>query len=67
MTIEDDVKLLERVPFLRLVGRAGLRIIAIGAEQRYVHGGEILFHKNTITEGEHAQVYFSSLHYSRSH
>jgi CRP-like cAMP-binding protein len=47
MAIEDDIKFLERVPLLRLVGRAGLRIIAIGAEQRYVHGGEILFHKNT--------------------
>ena len=46
MAIEDDVKFLERVPLLRLVGRAGLRIVAIGAEQRYVHGGEILFHKN---------------------
>ena len=46
MTIEDDVKSLERAPLLRLVGRSGLRIIAIGAEQRYVHGGEILFHKN---------------------
>jgi CRP-like cAMP-binding protein len=34
------------VPLLRLVGRAGLRIVAIGAEQRYVHGGETLFHKN---------------------
>jgi CRP-like cAMP-binding protein len=46
MTIEDDVKFLERVPTLRLIGRAGLRIIAIGAEQRYVHGGEILFQKD---------------------
>jgi CRP-like cAMP-binding protein len=50
MTIEDDVKFLERVPMLRLVGRSGLRIIAIGAEQRYVHGGEILFHKNTAAD-----------------
>ncbi len=50
MTIEDDVKFLERVPFLRLVGRSGLRILAIGAEQRYVHGGEILFHKNTTAD-----------------
>jgi CRP-like cAMP-binding protein len=53
MTIEDDVKLLERVPFLRLVGRAGLRIIAIGAEQRYVHGGEVLFHKNTPADSSY--------------
>lgn len=47
MSIEDDVKFLERVPLLRLVGRAGLRIVAIGADQRYVHGGEILFERNT--------------------
>ena len=47
MPIEDDVEFLESVPMLRLVGRAGLRIIAIGAEQRYVHGGEVLFHKNS--------------------
>ena len=46
MAIEDDIKFLESVPLLRLVGRAALRIVAIGAEQRYVHGGEILFHRN---------------------
>jgi CRP-like cAMP-binding protein len=46
MSIEDDIKFLESVPLLRLVGRAALRIVAIGAEQRYVHGGEILFHRN---------------------
>ncbi len=46
MAIEDDVKFLEQVPLLRLVGRAALRIVVIGAEQRYVHGGEVLFHKN---------------------
>jgi CRP-like cAMP-binding protein len=53
MTIEDDVKFLERVPLLRLVGRSGLRIIAIGAEQRYVHGGEILYHKNTAADSSY--------------
>jgi CRP-like cAMP-binding protein len=46
MPIEHDVEFLERVPMLRLIGRAGLRIVAIGAEQRYVHGGEVLFEKN---------------------
>lgn len=50
MTIEDDIKFLERVPLLRLVGRAGLRIVAIGSEIRYVHGGEVLFHKGAHSD-----------------
>ena len=33
----------ERVPTLGLLGRAALRILAIGAESRYVHRGEVLF------------------------
>jgi CRP-like cAMP-binding protein len=43
MTIEDDIVFLERAPILRLLGREALRILAIGAESRYVHGGEVLF------------------------
>ncbi len=43
MTIEDDIAFLERVPTLRLLGREALRVLAIGAENRYVHGGEVLF------------------------
>ena len=34
MSIEDDVALLERVPTLRLLGAAALRMLAIGSEQR---------------------------------
>src|ERR1700759_4102180 len=34
MSIEDDVVLLERVPTLRLLGAASLRMLAIGSEQR---------------------------------
>ena len=44
MSIEDDIVFLERVPTLRLLGRTALRILAIGAESRYVHDGEALFH-----------------------
>ena len=44
MSIEDDIAFLERVPTLRLLGRTALRILAIGAESRYVHDGETLFH-----------------------
>jgi CRP-like cAMP-binding protein len=43
MTIEDDIIFFERVPTLGLLGRDALRILAIGAESRYVHGGEVLF------------------------
>jgi len=53
MTIEDDIAFLERVPMLALLGRQALRILAIGAESRYVHRGEALF-----TAGEPADCGF---------
>ena len=43
MTIEDDIAFLEKVPTFAILGRDALRIIAIGAENRYVHGGDVLF------------------------
>ena len=43
MTIEDDIAFLERVPTLGLLGRDALRILAIGAESRYLHDGNVLF------------------------
>ena len=43
MSIEDDIRFLERVPTLSLLGQQALRIIAIGAETRYVHTGDPLF------------------------
>jgi CRP-like cAMP-binding protein len=43
MAIDDDIKVLERVPTLAVLGRDALRILAIGAETRYVHNGEVLF------------------------
>jgi CRP-like cAMP-binding protein len=49
VSIEDDIAFLERVPTLRLLGRTALRILAIGAESRYIHDGETLF-----TAGESA-------------
>jgi len=41
--IEDDIVFIERVPTLRPLGRDALRILAIGAESRYVPKGEVLF------------------------
>ena len=43
MSIEDDVALLERVPTLRLLGTAALRVLAIGSEQRDFERGDLLF------------------------
>jgi len=43
VSIEDDIAFFERVPTLRLLGRPALRILAIGAESRYVLQGEVLF------------------------
>jgi CRP-like cAMP-binding protein len=43
VTIEDDIVLFERVPTLNVLGRAALRILAIGSESRFVHAGEVLF------------------------
>ncbi len=45
MSIEDDVALLERVPTLRLLGNAALRMLAIGSEQRNFARGDILFNQ----------------------
>ena len=43
MSIEDDIRFFAQVSMLSLLGREPLRILAIGAESRYVHGGDILF------------------------
>jgi CRP-like cAMP-binding protein len=51
MTIEDDIAFFERVPTLSLLGRDALRILAIGAENRYVHSGEALFLAGESADG----------------
>jgi CRP-like cAMP-binding protein len=50
MTIEDDISFLERVPTLSLLGREALRILAIGAESRYVHDGDVLFREGEVAD-----------------
>jgi CRP-like cAMP-binding protein len=51
MSIEDDVALLERVPSLRLLGTAALRMLAIGSEQRHFARGEVLFNIGDDADG----------------
>jgi CRP-like cAMP-binding protein len=43
MGIEEDISVLERVPTFTVLGRDALRILAIGAENRELHTGEVLF------------------------
>jgi len=50
MSIEDDIAFLARVPTLSLLGREPLRILAIGAENRYVHDGDVLFREGDIAD-----------------
>src|SRR5215475_9889607 len=51
MSLDDDIAFLERVPTLALLGREPLRILAIGAESRFVQDGDVLFR-----EGEPADA-----------
>ncbi len=51
MAIDDDISFYERVPTLGLLGRQALRILAIGAESRYVHVGDILFNAGEEADG----------------
>jgi CRP-like cAMP-binding protein len=53
MSIDEDVALLERVPTLRLLGDASLRMLAIGSEQRNLARGDYLFR-----QGEDADAGF---------
>jgi CRP-like cAMP-binding protein len=50
MTIEDDIAYFERVPTLALLGREALRILAIGAENLYVHSGKVLFQQGEAAD-----------------
>jgi CRP-like cAMP-binding protein len=43
MSIDDDIALLERIPAFALLGRAALRVLAIGAETHRIEAGDILF------------------------
>jgi len=51
MSIEDDVALLERVPTLRLLGNAALRVLAISSEQQQFARGSILFRAGDESDG----------------
>jgi len=51
MTIEDDIAVLERVPILCRLGVPALRILAIGAENRQLAPGQVLFAAGEVADG----------------
>jgi CRP-like cAMP-binding protein len=48
--IEEDITVLERVPTFAVLGRDALRILAIGAENREISQGEVLFAAGDIAD-----------------
>ncbi|MGE3148483.1 MAG: cyclic nucleotide-binding domain-containing protein [Pseudorhodoplanes sp.] len=50
MSIEDDIAFLQAVPILQVLGGDALRIIAIGAENKDVQDGEILFQRGDASD-----------------
>jgi len=51
MTIESDIAYLERIPLLRRLGDAALRILAIGVESYDVQAGQVLFTAGEPADG----------------
>ncbi len=51
MTIEDDIVYLERIPLLRQLGAAALRILAIGVESYDIQPSQVLFTAGETADG----------------
>ena len=51
MGFDEDIAVLERVPTFAVLGRDALRILAIGAESRFVAKGEVLFAAGDVADG----------------
>ncbi|GAB4070192.1 cyclic nucleotide-binding domain-containing protein [Ancylobacter sonchi] len=56
MAIEDDIALLEGVPLLQLLGREGLRVIAISGDTRRLNEGEVLFREGQFADAAYVVV-----------
>lgn len=54
MSIEDDITFLEGIPLLGLLGRAALRVLAIGSDTRHVGAGDVLFHAGEASDAGYA-------------
>lgn len=47
MSLEDNIRALERTPVLAEIGREALRLLAFSAESRPLHAGEQLFARDS--------------------
>jgi len=50
MSLDDDIAFLSAVPTFALLGHEPLRILAIGAESRFVRDGEVLFREGEAAD-----------------
>jgi len=51
MALEDDIAFFEQVPMLAALGKQALRVLAIGAEQRQLQSGAVLFYAGELADG----------------
>jgi CRP-like cAMP-binding protein len=50
MALENDIAFFQRVPTLSILGEDALRILAIGAESRYLDEGQVLFRAGDLAD-----------------
>lgn len=50
MALEDDIRLFSKIPTLGDLGDQALRILAIGAEMRFLPRGAVLFHAGDLAD-----------------
>jgi CRP-like cAMP-binding protein len=51
MALEDDIKVLEKVPLLGDLGRDALRLLAFSAQTQELKAGDVLFERGNAAEG----------------
>jgi CRP-like cAMP-binding protein len=50
VALEDDIRLFSKVPTLGILGDQALRILAIGAEMRFLPKNTVLFHAGDLAD-----------------
>jgi CRP-like cAMP-binding protein len=51
MSLESDIAFFEQVPTFAVLGKQALRILAIGAETKYLQSGAVLFYAGELADG----------------
>ena len=50
MALDDDIRFFSQIPMLAILGGQALRILAIGAEMRFLPKGTVLFHAGDLAD-----------------